>query len=127
MTTTTITAGRWTRAERLCITGIVGVIAALHVMWMSLYLFHAECPAGAGAFAGAHACSDGSGSPRVLPAGARPWVYRCPPKPCLSSELVLSPARRSSRARQGFRGVTPMAGPVGWRSQAVASGCAGLR
>ncbi|KQW10740.1 HoxN/HupN/NixA family nickel/cobalt transporter [Streptomyces sp. Root369] len=53
MTTTTITAGRWTRAERLRITGIVGVIAALHVIGWSLYLFYARGPAGAGAFAGA--------------------------------------------------------------------------
>lgn len=53
MTTTTITAGRWTRAERLRITGIVGVIAALHVIGWSLYLFYASGPAGAGAFAGA--------------------------------------------------------------------------
>ncbi|MET9789699.1 HoxN/HupN/NixA family nickel/cobalt transporter [Streptomyces canus] len=53
MTTTTITAGRWTRAERLRITGIVGVIAALHVIGWSLYLFYANDPAGAGAFAGA--------------------------------------------------------------------------
>ncbi|WP_220213146.1 HoxN/HupN/NixA family nickel/cobalt transporter [Streptomyces shenzhenensis] len=52
MTTTTIT-GRWTRAERLRITGIVGVIAALHVIGWSLYLFYAGSPAGAGAFAGA--------------------------------------------------------------------------
>ena len=53
MTTTTITAGRWTRAERLRITGIVGVIAALHVIGWTLYLFYANGPAGAGAFAGA--------------------------------------------------------------------------
>lgn len=53
VTTTTITAGRWTRAERLRITGIVGVIAALHVIGWSLYLFYARGPAGAGAFAGA--------------------------------------------------------------------------
>ncbi|MGP4088888.1 HoxN/HupN/NixA family nickel/cobalt transporter [Streptomyces sp. KR55] len=53
MTTTTLTAGRWTRAERLRITGIVGVIAALHVIGWSVYLFYADDPAAAGAFAGA--------------------------------------------------------------------------
>jgi high-affinity nickel-transport protein len=53
VTTTTITAGRWTHAERLRITGIVGVIAALHVIGWSLYLFYVNGPAGAGAFAGA--------------------------------------------------------------------------
>ena len=53
MTATTITAGRWTRAERLRITGIVGVIAALHVIGWSPYLCHASGPAGAGAFTGA--------------------------------------------------------------------------
>jgi high-affinity nickel-transport protein len=45
--------GRWTNAERLRLTGIVGVIAALHVIGWSLYLFYANGPAGAGAFAGA--------------------------------------------------------------------------
>ncbi|MFE2427282.1 HoxN/HupN/NixA family nickel/cobalt transporter [Streptomyces sp. NPDC059373] len=53
MTTTTMTVGRWTSAERLRLTGIVGVIAALHVIGWSLYLFYANGPAGAGAFAGA--------------------------------------------------------------------------
>jgi nickel/cobalt transporter (NiCoT) family protein len=53
VTTTTITAGRWTRAERLRITGIAGVIAALHVIGWALYLFYANDLAGAGAFAGA--------------------------------------------------------------------------
>lgn len=53
VTTTTLTASRWTRAERLRITGIVGVIAALHVIGWSLYLFYAGSPAGAGALAGA--------------------------------------------------------------------------
>jgi high-affinity nickel-transport protein len=53
VTSTTITAGRWTRAERMRITGIVGVIAALHVIGWTVYLFYASGPAGAGAFAGA--------------------------------------------------------------------------
>lgn len=50
---TTVVTGRWTHAERLRITGIVGVIAALHILGWSLYLFYASGPAGAGAFAGA--------------------------------------------------------------------------
>ncbi|MCX4409571.1 HoxN/HupN/NixA family nickel/cobalt transporter [Streptomyces sp. NPDC059837] len=53
MTTTTIAAGRWTRGERLRLTGIFGVIAALHVIGWTLYLFYASGPAGAGSFAGA--------------------------------------------------------------------------
>ena len=53
MTTTTMTAGRWSRAEQLRITGIVSVIVALHVVGWTLYFFYANGPAGAGAFAGA--------------------------------------------------------------------------
>jgi high-affinity nickel-transport protein len=53
VTATTVTTGRWSHAERLRITGIVGVIAVLHVAGWSLYLFYANGPAGAGAFAGA--------------------------------------------------------------------------
>ena len=53
MTTTTFSAGRWTPAERLRLSGILGVIAALHVIGWTLYLFYANGPAGAGAFAGA--------------------------------------------------------------------------
>jgi high-affinity nickel-transport protein len=49
---TTIT-GRWTGAERLRISGIVGVIAVLHVAGWSLYLYYANGLAGAGSFAGA--------------------------------------------------------------------------
>ncbi|WP_327099674.1 HoxN/HupN/NixA family nickel/cobalt transporter [Nocardia vinacea] len=54
MTTTTLmSTGRWTHGERLRITGIVGVITALHIIGWSLYIFYASGPAGAGAFAGA--------------------------------------------------------------------------
>ncbi|MFD2416511.1 HoxN/HupN/NixA family nickel/cobalt transporter [Amycolatopsis pigmentata] len=50
---TTVTAGRWTRTERVRIAGIAGVVAALHIIGWSLYLGYANGPAGAGAFAGA--------------------------------------------------------------------------
>ncbi len=53
MTTTITTTTRWTRSERLRITGMAGVIVALHVIGWSLYLWYAEGPVGAGAFAGA--------------------------------------------------------------------------
>ncbi|MFM9499665.1 HoxN/HupN/NixA family nickel/cobalt transporter [Streptomyces galilaeus] len=52
-TTPPMTAGRWTRVERLRLTGIFGVIAVLHVIGWTLYLFYANGPAGAGTFAGA--------------------------------------------------------------------------
>jgi high-affinity nickel-transport protein len=46
-------AGRWTTAERLRITGMVGVIAVVHIVGWSLYLYYAHNLASAGAFAGA--------------------------------------------------------------------------
>jgi high-affinity nickel-transport protein len=49
----TIIAGRWTGAERLRISLIIGVIAVLHVAGWSLYLYYANGLAGASAFAGA--------------------------------------------------------------------------
>ncbi|MGW3626760.1 HoxN/HupN/NixA family nickel/cobalt transporter [Streptomyces sp. NPDC000880] len=53
MTSTTITAGRWTSEERLRLTGIIGAIAVLHIIGWTLYLYYANGAAGAGAFAGA--------------------------------------------------------------------------
>ncbi|MER6850641.1 HoxN/HupN/NixA family nickel/cobalt transporter [Streptomyces flaveolus] len=52
-TTVNTTVGRWTRAERLRLTGIVGVIAALHIAGWTLYLWYTHAPSGAGGFAGA--------------------------------------------------------------------------
>lgn len=49
----TVRLGGWTRSERVRIGGIVAVVAGLHVIGWSLYLFFAHGLAGAGAFAGA--------------------------------------------------------------------------
>jgi high-affinity nickel-transport protein len=43
----------WTRADRVRITGILGVIALMHVAGWSLYLYYAHNLAGASTFAGA--------------------------------------------------------------------------
>lgn len=56
-----VAAGRWTRAEQARISGIVAVVAALHVAGWSLYLSYAHGIAGAGAFAGAGALAYGLG------------------------------------------------------------------
>ncbi len=53
MSEAAVRVGGWTRAERARISGIVAVIAALHVIGWSLYLSYAHGLAGAGAFAGA--------------------------------------------------------------------------
>ncbi len=54
MTVTAVTAIRgWTRAQRIQLSGILAVIALLHVAGWSLYLSVTHGPAGAGAFAGA--------------------------------------------------------------------------
>jgi len=53
VSTAIISDGRWTRAERVRIKGIVGIIAVLHVIGWGLYLSYVDGPAGAGAFAGA--------------------------------------------------------------------------
>ena len=45
--------GRWTRAERLRLSGIVGVIAAMHIVGWSLYFYYANNLSAATAFAGA--------------------------------------------------------------------------
>src|SRR5947199_8147424 len=50
---TTTVSGRWTRAERMRLGGIVGAVAMLHVTGWSLYLYYAHNLAGASAFAGA--------------------------------------------------------------------------
>lgn len=50
---TLVSAGRWTRAERLRLTGVLGAIALLHVVGWALYLYYVQGAAGAGAFAGA--------------------------------------------------------------------------
>jgi high-affinity nickel-transport protein len=48
-----VSFGRWTRAEGARISGIVAVVAGLHVLGWSLYLSYAHGVAGAGVFAGA--------------------------------------------------------------------------
>lgn len=55
MTTAThgISSGRWTRAERLRLSGMVGVIAVIHVVGWSLYLYYTNNLAAATSFAGA--------------------------------------------------------------------------
>ena len=45
--------GRWSRAERLRLSGILGVIAVMHVMGWSLYFYYAHNLEAATAFAGA--------------------------------------------------------------------------
>jgi nickel/cobalt transporter (NiCoT) family protein len=47
--------GRWTAAERLRLSGILGAITLLHIAGWALYLSYATGPLGAGAFAGAGA------------------------------------------------------------------------
>jgi high-affinity nickel-transport protein len=51
--TTVALAGGWTRRERVQLSGIVAVVAALHVGGWAAYLSVSQGPAGAGAFAGA--------------------------------------------------------------------------
>lgn len=48
-------AGTWSRAERVRLTGILGMIAALHVSGISLYLAYSDNLVGAGGVAGAGA------------------------------------------------------------------------
>ena len=50
---TAIAPGRWTRAERIRLTGIVAVIAALHILGWSMYLYYSHHLAAASSFAGA--------------------------------------------------------------------------
>jgi high-affinity nickel-transport protein len=52
VTTAVVTPG-WTRRERVQLSGIVAVIALLHVVGWAAYLSVTQGPAGAGAFAGA--------------------------------------------------------------------------
>jgi len=52
---TTELSGRWTRSERVRLSGILGVIAMLHVAGMALYLAHRGDPAAAGGLAGSGA------------------------------------------------------------------------
>lgn len=55
MTTSTevVSFGRWTRTERIRLSGIVAVIALLHVVGWSLYFYYANSLSAATAFAGA--------------------------------------------------------------------------
>ena len=48
-----ITSGRWTRAERIRLSGIIGVIAMLHVLGWSMYFYYTRHLAAATSFAGA--------------------------------------------------------------------------
>lgn len=48
-----ITAGRWTRAERFRLTGIISVVAVLHVLGWSMYFYYTRHLAAATSFAGA--------------------------------------------------------------------------
>jgi HoxN/HupN/NixA family high-affinity nickel-transporter len=50
---TEASTGRWTRSERIRLSGIVGVIALMHVVGWSLYFYYAHTLAEATAFAGA--------------------------------------------------------------------------
>ncbi|HVB26831.1 MAG TPA: HoxN/HupN/NixA family nickel/cobalt transporter, partial [Mycobacteriales bacterium] len=52
---------RWSTAERLRLTGIAGVVVALHVLGWSLYLTYAHRFAAAGTFAGAGTLAYGLG------------------------------------------------------------------
>ncbi|OLB73633.1 MAG: nickel transporter [Actinobacteria bacterium 13_2_20CM_2_71_6] len=53
MTTEAVHSGRWTRTERVRLSGIVGVVLALNVAGWSLYLYYTSNLAAAGSFAGA--------------------------------------------------------------------------
>ncbi|HKT01021.1 MAG TPA: HoxN/HupN/NixA family nickel/cobalt transporter [Rugosimonospora sp.] len=53
MTTETYAAGRWTRGERLRLSGIVATVAALNVAGWSLYFYYTHDLTAASAFAGA--------------------------------------------------------------------------
>ncbi|MQA02564.1 MAG: HoxN/HupN/NixA family nickel/cobalt transporter [Streptosporangiales bacterium] len=48
-----VASGRWTRAERLRLSGMIGVIAGIHVVGWSMYLYYANNLAAATSFAGA--------------------------------------------------------------------------
>jgi nickel/cobalt transporter (NiCoT) family protein len=48
-----ITAGRWTRAERMRLTGILGAVAVLHVLGWSMYFYYTRHLVAATSFAGA--------------------------------------------------------------------------
>jgi HoxN/HupN/NixA family high-affinity nickel-transporter len=48
-----VIAGRWTAAERARLSGIIGVIAVLHVLGWSLYFYYTRHLAAAASFAGA--------------------------------------------------------------------------
>ena len=50
---TAIAAGRWTAAERARLSGIIGVVAALHVAGWALYFYYTHHLAAAASFAGA--------------------------------------------------------------------------
>ncbi|MGN6609840.1 MAG: HoxN/HupN/NixA family nickel/cobalt transporter [Jatrophihabitans sp.] len=47
-----VTAGRWTRAERSRLAGVVAAIVALHIAGWTLYFWHAHDLSSAGGFAG---------------------------------------------------------------------------
>lgn len=51
--TETVSFGRWTTAERIRLSGIVAVIALMHVAGWSLYFYYAHNLSAATAFAGA--------------------------------------------------------------------------
>jgi high-affinity nickel-transport protein len=55
VTQTVERSGRWTRSERARLSGILGVIALLHVAGLSLYLAHRGDAAAAGGLAGSGA------------------------------------------------------------------------
>jgi HoxN/HupN/NixA family high-affinity nickel-transporter len=61
MTALTLSAGRWTRDERLRIGGIVAVLGVLHVLGWALYLYYSHHLVAAGAFAGAGTLAYGLG------------------------------------------------------------------
>lgn len=53
MSTLGTAGGAWTRAERIRLSGVVGIIAALHVAGWALYFYYANSPIAAGSFAAA--------------------------------------------------------------------------
>lgn len=61
MTATAVAAGRWTRAERLHLSGVVGVVALMHVAGWSMYAYYAHSLTAATTFAGTGTLAYGLG------------------------------------------------------------------
>lgn len=61
MSTLDTAAGAWTRAERIRLSGILGIIAALHVAGWALYFYYTSSLVAAGSFAAAGTAAYGLG------------------------------------------------------------------